>query len=153
MGEFPFTQVQVDELVQKEKYVLSVPRKEKINNKIRMGCSIFLEKECKIDIKLGIEVNIAIDSLFREEIRPSGVLIWHGQDVRRINWKLQKRNANGENIENWHEHIWRDEERMGFVVPIEINNPSIEEFFLMCLERWNIKIVGEVQPMLIERIS
>lgn len=153
MGNRFFAQIQVDELIQKDKYITRLPQIEKINNKYKMTCPIFLDKNCKQTIGLKIEANIAIDSLYNEEIKPSGVLLWHNVNIRRINWKIQHLNVDGEIIENWHEHIWTDENQINNIVPIEINNPNLQEFFKICLSQWNINISEEPEPTLFEEES
>ena len=150
MGNHLFTQEQVDELIQRDKYIHRLPQIVKKNNKLKMTCLVFVDKECKQNIGLRIEANIAINSVFNSEIKPSIVLLWHNINIRRINWKLQHLNINDEVIENWHEHKWSDEHEMSHIVPIDINNPTLQEFFNICLNHWNIHIVEGVEPSLFE---
>lgn len=148
MGEFPFTKIQVDELVRSQKYIPSIPIMKEVNKCHRMVSSVYLEQSCERLIKLKILGQISIDPLSKSIIRPSCALLWFNQKIRGINWHLRKRNLDGEIIENWHEHIWTDKEGDNYVEPIEINSPSLEKLFIFCLNHWNIKIIEEREPLL-----
>lgn len=54
--------------------------------------------------------------------KPGVALLWHGKRIRGVDWKI--RHDVIENgmitgfVRGWHEHIWRDGDQDGFIVPV-----------------------------------
>jgi len=148
LNEFPFSELQINQIVAIEKFTPINPEMYLHGGAFRMSAAIFLDPSCRKDIKLRICAEISQNSDGSSRLTPTCVLLYFNRRIRGINRHIRYRNPDGQEIRGWHEHYWTDENEERQVNPIFFDDSTLDGLFTFGLQRWNIKVVTERTPSL-----
>lgn len=143
---YPFTRVEVDYLVDEQKFIKEMPKIVQHGNYLIMRTQVFRKMNRALVPVNGLyvisRVAVAIPGI--PSAIPTVSLEWAGRRIRGIDKETRHDNPDGGTVYGWHSHTWSPEYEDACVVSTqEPKHKDMRGIFKAGLKKWNISIVTE----------
>lgn len=147
MARIPLTEAEADRIVQAMKRIRQDMQWYKAHpNESWLKCELEVENDLHVNLKLNLNWNVEIPSLFSFSL-----ILSNAYPIRRLDLNKSHKNRHTDNAlwqAETHKHKWTDRCQDSFAyTPSDISGNRIEEVFTQFCTECNIEFSGRFQPL------